>query len=151
MMTKHHGSEFLSSSFSSSQRDLQNDEDAAENDDKMQINKPSLVKVKAEQDWNKNEDKIISQEEQDSDSEQQHDYNEDEEPECGESEYWHIRGMRCVPVSCPGGNNWRDVHSGECILRKHRGSGKWRKKYSARFGVPSKTVSGLMNGRWVSG
>lgn len=27
---------------------------------------------------------------------------EEEEPECPETQFWHIRGQRCVPIVCPG-------------------------------------------------
>lgn len=58
------------------------------------------------------------------DSENGDDYYEDyyhelEEPECEEGFYWHIRGLKCVPVDCPRGNQFRDRHTGDCLLRQY--------------------------------
>ncbi|CAL8094406.1 unnamed protein product [Orchesella dallaii] len=49
----------------------------------------------------------------------EYDYHEPEEPECPDGHFYHIRGLMCVPFDCPGGNQFRNKHTGECILRKY--------------------------------
>lgn len=44
---------------------------------------------------------------------------EDEDPECPEDQFYHIRGKQCVPLTCPGGNLWRDRDTGMCILKRY--------------------------------
>ncbi|XP_021960561.1 uncharacterized protein LOC110856382 isoform X2 [Folsomia candida] len=43
---------------------------------------------------------------------------EEEEVDCPSRQFWHIRGQRCVPLVCIGGNRFRDPASGECLIRK---------------------------------
>lgn len=42
-----------------------------------------------------------------------------EEPYCPEDMFWHVRGFSCVPYDCPGGNQYRDKHTGECTLQRY--------------------------------
>jgi hypothetical protein len=39
----------------------------------------------------------------------------EEEGECGDEEFWHIRGHRCVPYVCPRGNSKRNFETGVCL------------------------------------
>lgn len=67
------------------------------------------------------------------------DLDDDEERDCGDTHFWHLRGRRCVPLQCPGGNAYRSPENGECILRRYKG--RRRKKYSKYFSVPQTRVS----------
>ncbi len=40
-----------------------------------------------------------------------------DESQCSEDMYWHARSFKCVPYDCPGGNQYRDKHSGDCLLK----------------------------------
>jgi len=44
------------------------------------------------------------------------DSDDDEDQECPTGQYWHIRGRRCVPFRCRGGNQYRDSATGQCII-----------------------------------
>lgn len=41
------------------------------------------------------------------------DYSQEET--CPSDQFWHIRGMRCVPFKCPRANWMRDWKTGECL------------------------------------
>ncbi len=43
---------------------------------------------------------------------------EEEEVDCPPGKFYNIRGMRCVPIKCVGGNRFRDKETGECLIRK---------------------------------
>lgn len=57
---------------------------------------------------------------------------ESEEERCPDRMYFHIRGRRCVPLTCPGGNQWRDQVTGECILKRYGFKHRGRKTYGGR-------------------
>lgn len=42
-----------------------------------------------------------------------------DEQQCPGGYYWHVRGFKCVPFECPGGNQFRDKHTGDCTLRSY--------------------------------
>lgn len=65
----------------------------------------------------------------DKDGEYEYEYDElhPEEEECPEDKFWHVRGLKCVPFDCPGGNTWRDRNTGDCIL-KYYGRSRWRSR-----------------------
>ncbi len=44
---------------------------------------------------------------------------EDDEDRCPEEMYWHARSFKCVPFLCPGGNQFRNKHSGDCLLKHY--------------------------------
>jgi hypothetical protein len=50
-------------------------------------------------------------------SEEQNSSYEDSEEECPETQFWHIRGQKCVPVHCPEVVSKRNPHTGECVFR----------------------------------
>lgn len=41
---------------------------------------------------------------------------EEEEVECPPGQWYHIRGQRCVPQVCVGGNRFRDITTGRLHL-----------------------------------
>jgi hypothetical protein len=41
---------------------------------------------------------------------------DEDEKECPDGEFWNIRGRRCVPLRCRGGNQYRDKETGQCVI-----------------------------------
>lgn len=76
------------------------------------------------------EEKGVEANAQKSDDDYAYDYDEirPEEQECPEDKYWHIRGLKCVPFDCPGGNAWRDRDTGDCILKYYGYRNRWRSR-----------------------
>lgn len=75
-------------------------------------------------------EKDESQQEKEDDDEYEYEYDElqPEEQECPEDQFWHIRGLKCVPYDCPGGNTWRDSKTGDCILKYYGYRNRWRSR-----------------------
>lgn len=44
-------------------------------------------------------------------------FGEPDDAQCSQEEFWHVRGLRCVPYECPGGNQFRNMNTGECMLK----------------------------------
>ncbi len=44
----------------------------------------------------------------------------DDDNKCLPGFWWHLRGERCVPEKCLGGNKFRDRDTGECIRKSWR-------------------------------
>lgn len=70
------------------------------------------------------------QEKEEEEDEYEYEYDEllPEEQECPEDQFWHIRGLKCVPYDCPGGNTWRDSKTGDCILKYYGYRNRWRSR-----------------------
>ncbi|CAL8094409.1 unnamed protein product [Orchesella dallaii] len=72
-----------------------------------------------------------------------------EEPECEDGMYYHVRGKRCVPLRCPGGNTWRDRDTGECILKHYRSPYRNRWRSSRPWRPYRRTIPGRSRGGWA--
>ncbi|OXA37670.1 uncharacterized protein LOC110862339 [Folsomia candida] len=67
----------------------------------------------------------------------------DYEDICQAGFWWHLRGHRCVPVKCLGGNKLRDPATGECIRKSRRKFNKSPRNYFSRMSSHRRFVPNL--------